>query len=285
MAASGVAETAVTAPAARRPVERPSFLYRRTGIWTVRVVTLALILVGWQLYTRHMQRALGAPPARVARAVYHQMFTTHSIWGPLGSSMEALVLGFLLSVALGIPIGIAMGRWRSVEHVLDPYVSFLYALPHVAFVPLMVFWLGFELEFRLAYVVLSAIFPVIVNTMTGVKNIDPELLAAGKSFCASERQILRTVVLPGASPYMVAGARQAFSSAWVGVVVAEVLSTQDGLGGQINHFADYFLTADMYVPILFIMFIAVMIQWVANAIQYRLTPWSSATQRERGDGS
>jgi NitT/TauT family transport system permease protein len=284
VAATRVAEVAAPPARAARPVERPKFLYRRSGMWTVRVGTLALILLGWQLYTRHMQRALGAPPTRIARAAFHQMFTTHSIWGPLGSSMEALSLGFLLSVALGIPIGIAMGRWRSVEHVLDPYVSFLYALPHVAFVPVMVFWLGFRLEFRLAYVVLSAIFPVIINTMTGVKNIDPELLAAGRSFCASERQILRTIVLPATSPYMVAGARQSFSASWVGVVVAEVLSTQDGLGGQINHFADYFLTADMYVPILFIMFIAVVIQWVTNYIQLRLTPWSNATQREQGGG-
>ena len=285
MAATDVTTVAATDRPAARPAVRPPFLYRRTGIWTVRVCTLALILLAWQLYTRHMQRALGAPPTRVARAMYHQMFTTHSIWGPLGSSLEALFLGFAICVVAGIPIGIAMGRWRAVEHVLDPYISFLYALPHVAFIPVMVFWLGFRLEFRLAYVVLSAIFPVMINTMAGVKNIDPELLATGRSFCAGERQILRTIVLPATFPYMVAGARQAFSAAWVGVVVAEVLSTQDGLGGEINHFADYFLTADMYVPILFIMFIAVLIQWITSALQYRLTPWSAAAQRERGEGS
>ncbi len=74
------------------------------------------------------------------------------------------------------------------------------------------------------------------------------------------------------------------SAAWVGVVVAEVLSTQDGLGGEINHFSDYFLTADMYVPIMAIMVIAVTIQAIAGYLQARLTPWSAAAQRERGGG-
>lgn len=261
------------------PIERP-FLYRRSGIWTVRVLTLALILGAWQLYARNLPRALGAPPTEIATAAWHQI-SSGSIGHPLASSMIALSLGFLLSVVLGIPIGIAMGRWRPVEHVLDPYVSFLYALPHVAFVPLMVVWFGFQLKFRLAYVVLSAIFPVVINTMTGVRNVDPELIAVGKSLCASESRQVRTIILPAASPYIVAGARQAFSSAWVGVVVAEVLATQDGLGGLITHYSNFFLTADMYVPILFIMFIAVTIQTVADYFQARLTPWSNLSRRSR----
>jgi ABC-type nitrate/sulfonate/bicarbonate transport system permease component len=264
-----------------RPRERPGFLYRPTGIWTVRTLTFAAILVSWQLYARHLDRAIGAPPTRVAQAMWRQVVTHRTIYGPLGSSLEALFLGFAISVALGVVVGVAMGRWRAVEYTLDPYVSFLYALPHVAFVPVMVFWLGFELKFRLAYVVLSAVFPVIINTMAGVKNVDPELLAAGKSFCANERQILRTIVMPATTPYIVAGARQAFSAAWVGVVVAEVLSTQTGLGGQINKFADTFLTADMYVPILFIMLIATIIQALTNFLQARLTPWSPSV-RPRG---
>ena len=259
---------------------RPSFLYRRTGIWAVRVAVVAAILISWQLYARNLPRALGAPPTATASAVWRQV-SSGSIVGPLESSMIALSLGFVIAVVMGIPIGVAMGRWRPIEHVLDPYVSFLYALPHVAFVPVMVVWFGFQLKFRLAYVVLSAIFPMIINTMTGVRNVDPELVAVGRSLCASTARQLRTIILPAASPFIVAGARQAFSSAWVGVIVAEVLATQDGLGGLITHYSNYFLTADMYVPILFIMFISVTIQSVADYFQARLTPWSNLARRRR----
>ena len=132
------------------------------------------------LHAPHVQGARLRRRCGSLHATYHQVFVDHTIWAPLWSSMVALVLGYLIAVGLGIPIGIAMGRWRAVEHTLDPYVSFLYALPHVAFVPIMVVWLGFELKFRLAYVVLSAIFPVIINTMAGVKNVDPELLDVGQ---------------------------------------------------------------------------------------------------------
>ena len=173
-----VAPVAAQAPAQRR---RP-FLYRPVGIWTVRSATAVLIFGSWQLYAQHLSRALNAPPSEIVVAAYHQVFRDGAIWGPLGSSMTALGLGYLLALAIGIPLGIAMGRWRPFEHVLDPYVSFLYALPHVAFVPLMIIWFGFELKFRLAYVIFSAVFPVMVNTMTGVKNVPSDLTEVGESF-------------------------------------------------------------------------------------------------------
>jgi NitT/TauT family transport system permease protein len=285
VAVSPIAETAVTVEAAKRARKpKKPFLYRRSGMWLVRVVTFLIILGIWQLWAQHKQKAIAATPKEFVHAVWHQLVTDGTFFGPLWSSMEAFVLGVGLSLLIGIPVGIAMGRWRSVEHTIDPYVSFLYAIPHVAFVPIMIVWLGFRLEFRLAYVVISAVFPVIINTMTGVKAVDEQLLDAGKSFCADEKALVRTVILPSASPYIVAGGRQAMSAAWVGVVVAEVLSTQDGLGGLINKYSDSFLTADMYVPIVGIMVIAVTIQFFAGWLQRKLTPWTNAAQREREGG-
>lgn len=246
-------------------------------MWTVRIVTAVVLLGSWQWYAYGKALALTAPPTDVAQALWRQTFVAGTIWSALQSSVTGLVLGFLLAVAIGIPVGIVMGRWKTVEHVLDPYVMFLYALPHVSFLPLMIVWFGFELKFRLAYIVFSAVWPVLINTMAGVKAIDPELLAVGTSLCASERQMLRTIVLPAAAPFMVAGARQGFSSAWVGVVVAEILSTQTGLGGEIMRFGNFFLTADMIVPVIYIMIIAVIIQAGAAWLQARLTPWHETT--------
>jgi NitT/TauT family transport system permease protein len=166
-----------------------------------------------------------------------------------------------------------MGQFRWFENITDPYVSFLYALPHVVFVPLMVVWLGFGFNFGLAYVTLSAIFPVIINTMHGVKGIDPEYIATGRSFCASQRTILRRIIIPGATPFMVAGARLAFSVSWIGVIISEVLSSQTGLGGMISIFSNNYQTADMFVPVLFIAAISVTILQISTRYQPRLTPW------------
>ncbi len=245
------------------------------GPWVVRVVVLAVILGAWQEESNYVSEAVLAGPWPVAQAAYHLTVTTGQIWKPLGTSLELLFAGFAVAVGLGIPLGLLMGRFRWFENITDPYVSFLYALPHVCFVPLMVVWLGFNFKFGLAYVTLSAIFPVIINTMQGVKSIDPAYIEAGRSFCASERTILRTIIIPGAAPFMVVGARLAFSVSWIGVIVSEVLSSDTGLGGQIDVFSNNYQTADMFVPILFIALISVIILQLSTRYQRRLTPWVS----------
>jgi NitT/TauT family transport system permease protein len=209
----------------------------------------------------------------VVHALYHLVIVSDVIVGPLLTSLALFGAGFGLSLIIGVPVGLAMGRSRVIEHALDPYVSFLYALPIVVFVPIMVIWLGFGFNFGVAFVVVSAVFAVIINTMQGVHSVDQELIATARSFCASERDILRTVVVPSVVPFMIAGARMAFSVSWIGVIVSEVLTTQTGLGGAINAYSTAFKVSDMFVPMLFIIAISVLIVGLADWLTPRLTPW------------
>jgi NitT/TauT family transport system permease protein len=227
----------------------------------------------WEVAAKDINRALIAPPSEIFVAAYQQLFVTGSVWGPFFDSMFVLVTGLVAAIAIGLPIGIAMGRWKKVAYALDPYVTFLYCLPHVALVPLMIILLGFDYPFRLGYVVLSAVWPVIINTMAGVRAVSSDLIDAGVAYTANERQIIRGIILPAASPFMVAGGRQAFSAAWSGVIVSEITSTLAGIGGQIKLFAIEYLTADMFVPIFVIMIVAVAIQGFAAWAQQKLTPW------------
>jgi NitT/TauT family transport system permease protein len=243
------------------------------GRWTIRIVTLVVLLGAWEIAAKDVSRALIAPPSEIFAAAWDQLFVTGSIWGPFFDSMFVLVTGLAAAIAIGLPIGIAMGRWKKVAFALDPYVTFLYCLPHVALVPLMIILLGFGYEFRLGYVILSAVWPVIINTMAGVRAVDRDLIDAGVAYTANERQIIWGIILPAASPFMVAGGRQAFSAAWSGVIVSEITSTLVGVGGQIKLFAIDYLTADMFVPIFFIMIVAVSIQAFAAWAQRKLTPW------------
>lgn len=280
-AASRVAESGIpgnrTTPT-RRGWQLDRFASTRTGKWVVRFCTLLVVLAVWQAYAAHVGTAALPEPTSVAAAMYRQLFVNAAIYGPLLDSCAVLALGFVVSLAIGIPIGIAMGRSRLVENVLDPYVAWLYGQPHAAFIPIMIVWFGFGIKFRLVYAVFSAVFIVIINTMAGVKNVDPEMLAASRSFCATERQILRTVVLPSATPFIVAGARLAFAATWIGVVVAEILSTQSGLGGLMTGYSNFYKLADMMVPIIFIMVISVLILWLTNWGQPKLTPWATTAQ-------
>lgn len=250
----------------------------RVTAWILRIAIIVAIIAFWQHMSHTVSRAVLPSPGAVSKAVYNLTFQTHAIIHPLLTSLALFGTGFGLSLVLGIPIGLMMGRFHSVELSLNPYVSFLYGLPIVVFVPIMVIWLGFGFNFGVAFVVVSAVFVVIINTMQGVHSVDPELIAAGRSFCASERKILRTIVIPSTIPYIIAGARLAFSVSWIGVIVSEVLSSETGLGGQIQAYATQFLMANMYVPILFIIVLSVLIVGLSNRYAPRLTPWAKVSR-------
>jgi len=254
---------------------RNKFTNTPLGKWTVRVSMLVLILGLWEFGAKDVSRVLTAPPSEIAVAAWEQLFVTATIWGKLLESLGILFGGLTAAILLGLPIGIAMGRWKKVAYALDPYVTFLYCLPHVALVPLMIILLGFDTPFRFAYVILSAIFPVIINTMAGVRAVDRSLIDAGVAYTANERQIIRGIILPAASPFMVAGGRQAFAEAWSGVIVAEITGLIAGIGGLVDLYSSQFLTADMFVPIFLIMIIAVAIQGFAAWAQQKLTPWQT----------
>ena len=252
---------------------RRRWLYRPAGVWTVRVVTFVVLITVWELGARDVSRALFAPPSEVLASFIQLVFVQGAIHGPLIESLITLAMGLSLCVLVGIPVGLAMGRSRTLEWALDPYVTFLYVLPSVAFIPLLVVWLGFDVQMRVALVFLSGVFPMIINTMIGAKNVDPELIDGGRAFTATPWQIMRTIVVPATVPFMFAGLRIAFSAAWVGVIVAEMTALITGIGGLILHYANLFRTANVLGPILFIMAVGIFIQWFSASLQARMTPW------------
>lgn len=252
---------------------RPGFLHTRTGVWTVRIVTFVVLIAVWEVYASGVSRALFAPPSAIVESIIELTITEGTLWGAVAISTGALVAGFGLAIVVGVLIGLIMGRFRAVEYVLDPYVSFLYALPSIALIPLLVIWFGIDTQLRLALVFLAGVFPVIINTMAGVKNVDRELLDVGHVACASERQMVTTIVLPAAMPFIFAGIRVALSQALVGVIVAEMTAIITGLGGMIIRFANFFQTANLFVPILAIMVVSVSLTTLLKWLERRLMPW------------
>jgi ABC-type nitrate/sulfonate/bicarbonate transport system permease component len=275
---SAVAHAAGAPPAgARKPL-----LLRPAGVWAVRVTTFVLLMAVWEVAAADVNRALFAPPSEVAASLIDIALVKGTIWGPLFDSLRTLFIGLALCIAVGVPLGLAMGRSQTIQFVLDPYVTFLYVLPNVAFIPVLVVWLGLGLEMRVALVFLSGVFPMTINTMIGARHVDSEFIDGGRSFSASSWQIMRTIVVPASLPFMFAGLRIAFSAAWVGVIVAEMTALITGVGGMILRFSNFFQTANVLVPILFIMFVGITIQWSTALLQRRLTPWHRDARDELG---
>lgn len=270
--------TTGAAPAVSQSAPAPDrkgkeFLYRRSGMWAVRIVTFITLILVWEWYAADKSIALIAPPSRVAESAVQMVVVDQSLIVALAGSIVTMFIGLALATIVAIPLGIVMGRSRTIESVLDPYVTFLYVLPSVAFVPVLVVMLGIDFQLRLALIFLSAVFPIMINTIAGVKHVDRELVDGAVSFCATERQIMRTVVLPSSIPFIFAGIRIGFSAAWVGCIVAEMTAMITGVGGLLLEAASRFKTADVFVAIFGIMLVAVSIQWLNSRIEVWLTPW------------
>jgi len=275
----------MTAPVTRRPVAASAGRGRRSRRramsparrWTLRIASVAAILIAWQVYGGSINPILLSDPSAVAVA-FVDMVRDGSLGHALASSLEVLGLGFLLGSVAGVVIGLAAGRSETVAALIDLPVNALYAVPAVALVPVIVLWFGFEVTTKTVVVFLFVIFPVLINTMRGVREVDPELVEVARSFCSSERRMWFDLILPSALPFIVTGLRLAIGRALIGVIVAEYYTSLSGLGELITTNASNFATARMFVPIVVIALLGVAFTALLEWAERRLVPWRRTPQ-------
>jgi len=272
--------TAAQPPTANRPAlgrrfrRRPISPARR---WALRIASVAAILIAWQLYGGSINPILLSDPSSVAVA-FVDMVKDGSLGHALASSLAVLGLGFLFGAAAGVLIGLAAGRSDMVSALIDLPVSALYAVPAVALVPVIVLWFGFAVTAKTVVVFLFVIFPVLINTTRGVREVDPELLEVARSFCSSERRMWFDLILPSALPFIVTGLRLAIGRALIGVIIAEFYTSLSGLGDLITTYASNFQTARMFVPIVVIALLGVVFTALLELAERRLVPWRRPPQ-------
>ena len=168
-----------------------------------------------------------------------------------------------------VPVAILLGTSPGV----DPYVSVLYATPRVALIPLLIMMFGIDFQLRVSIVVLSSLFPILINTMNGVRNVDQDLIETAVAFNATERQILMTVVVPGTLPFVLSGIQIALGQAIVGVIVAEITVAISGIGGLIVSYGNAYKTNYMLVPILATSTISILMVNLIRFLERRLMPY------------
>jgi NitT/TauT family transport system permease protein len=275
MTAAAAQRPAPAKPArARRFRHRPMSPARR---WTLRFASVAAILIAWQVYGGSINPILLSDPSAVAVA-FVDMVRDGSLGHALASSLEVLGLGFLFGSVAGVVIGLAAGRSDTVAALIDLPVNALYAVPAVALVPVIVLWFGFEVTTKTVVVFLFVIFPVLINTMRGVREVDPEMVEVARSFCSSERRMWFDLILPSALPFIVTGLRLAIGRALIGVIVAEYYTSLSGLGDLITTNASNFATARMFVPIVVIALLGVVFTALLELAERRLVPWRRSLQ-------
>ena len=238
----------------------------------VRLVSVVVVLVGWEVFGRQIEPLFMSYPTAISTSAF-EMIRSGELPAAFLDSLGTLLLGFFIASVLGIAIGLLIGRYRTVEAATDWLVNALYATPLVAIIPLVVLWFGLGFSAKLFIVVILAIFPILINTAAGVRNVPPPLLDVGFAFAATERQLFTKFILPAALPYMMTGLRLGVGRAIIGMVVAEFFTAITGLGALIVKYGNQYDTAAMFVPILTLMLLGVTLTALMRRIESWIAPW------------
>ena len=182
----------------------------------------------------------------VAKTLYG-MLADGSMLAHAGATLYRVVLGFALALLFAIPLGILMARFKPVENFFLPLISALMPIPSFALVPLFMLWFGIGNTTTVLVVFYGATFPVLFNTWTGVRSVNPLWLRAAGAMGADERRLFWKVIIPGASPFIITGMRQGFLRAWIAVVGAEMIAASDWGLGWVIFDAQQFLQADVMI--------------------------------------
>jgi NitT/TauT family transport system permease protein len=241
---------------------------------SVNVLSIATLALLWETAGRIMDTSLIPPLSKIASA-WLRLLMSGKLLENLVTSLWTLATGFILAVILGVIIGVLMGRFRPVEHFLDLYINALMSAPMTAFVPLLIMWFGLGVQSRIAVVFLFAFFVIVINTMTGVKQVDRIFVEMARSFGAREMEVFFKVVLPAAMPAIMAGVSIGMGRAVKGIVTAEMLLTLTGIGGMIMQYGSAFATDALFAVILTILIVAMIAMKLVKIVDRRLTGWKA----------
>src|SRR3954463_741362 len=259
-----------------RPVviEMDASRRRQVPSWVITVVSVVSVILAWEFFGRDINPVFGSYPSAILDAAI-ALVKSGKLGKALLESLQPFLVGYVLAIVIGVPLGLVTGRFRTVEAAIGIYITAGYAMPLVALVPLLVLWLGLGFAVKVAVVFLMSLFPIVINTWLGVTAVPKTLIEVGKSFVAPNLVILRRIILPATLPYIMAGIRLAVGRAVVAMVIAEFFTTISGLGAVIINSANNFDTAPMFVPIIVLMVMAIGLNSLIGWVERRVAPWQA----------
>lgn len=234
-----------------------------------------LFLTVWELVGNTFQLInpmfMSAPSLIWKAAV--QLFGSGEIWNDLRVSGIEFFWGYVLSVLVGVPFGIATGWYKKMAYIFDPFINAMNATPRVALLPLVIIWLGIGILSKVGIIFLGAVFPILINSRDGVKTTPYNLLTAARSFGATEWQIFRSVVLPSTLPFILTGLRLGVGRALIGVMVGELYAATAGIGFMITVAGATFQTDKVFVGVLIFALSGMASMELLSRLESRFDKW------------
>ena len=211
-------------------------------------------------------------PSAIVRQ-FHELWVRGTLVSDLAYSGRNFAVGFALALVAGVVLGLIVGWYRRVRLLADPFLNALFATPRVAMVPLIIIWFGVGMWSKVFIVFLSAFFPILVNTIGGVRAIDADLLRTARAYCASDWQIFTTLALPGSVPFILTGVRQGVALGLIGVVVGEMFGGSQGVGFMVAYGGQTFATDTLFVGVLIIAGAGILLTSLAERLERRFSRW------------
>ncbi|AZV18893.1 MULTISPECIES: ABC transporter permease subunit [unclassified Mesorhizobium] len=261
------------------PWSRPSPKRKGVSARAVSAVTILMVLALWALSARLQLVSpvfLPSPAAvwnkfiTVARDGFVDATLLQHAVASLGRVFAALVA----ALAIGVPVGLAIGISTIGRGIFDPLLEFLRPIPPLAYLPLVIIWFGIGEPSKILVIAIAMLAPVALSTASGVRGVSQERINAARSLGATQRQVVRHVILPSALPSILTGLRIALGAGWSTLVAAELVAATRGLGFMIQSAAQFLVTDVVVMGILVIAAIAFVLEFTIRRIERVLVPWA-----------
>jgi len=271
-------------PRVRRKRSALGRWYRRNERAVLGVSGLLSFFVLWQVgaMAGWIDVFFFSSPTEIAIAAAQEVQLPR-FWEDVRYSLTEVAVGFVASIVLAVPLGLAIGWYRRVSFTFDPWLNFFNAIPRPALIPLVVLWVGLGIEMKIIIVFLGGFFSIIVPTVEGVRTVEPQLLDVARSFRASNLRLFTSLVIPATIPFIATGVRLALGRLLIGVVVAELYAQTQGIGVLIAKAADNLQSDRMMFGILLFTLMGVITTAAAGRVERHLQRWRPSLSIEEGE--
>lgn len=271
-------------PRVRRKRSALGRWYRRNERAVLGVSGLLSFFVLWQVgaMAGWIDVFFFSSPTEIAIAAAQEVQLPR-FWEDVRYSLTEVAVGFVASIVLAVPLGLAIGWYRRVSFTFDPWLNFFNAIPRPALIPLVVLWVGLGIEMKIIIVFLGGFFSIIVPTVEGVRTVEPQLLDVARSFRASNLRLFTSLVIPATIPFIATGVRLALGRLLIGVVVAELYAQTQGIGVLIAKAADNLQSDRMMFGILLFTLMGVITTAAAGRVERHLQRWRPSLSMEEGE--
>ena len=237
-----------------------------------------MLLLAWELASRaRLLNPQFFPPVSDILATFFALWASNVFPGHLVATLSRMAVGYGAAAVLGIGLGLVMGRWRGVSDLFEPLVEFCRPMPPVALIPVLILLVGIGDEMKILIVLFASIFPILLNTIDGVRSVHPTLLDVARTFHFSQVDLLRKVILPAALPQIVAGLRISLAIALIVALVSEMVGATSGLGYFVLQAQRGLRMRDMYATIVLLALLGYTLNGVFLLAESRILAWHRAS--------